>query len=96
MIKTVYFGPYSKQDVESMGIENTYIHDGIHYEFKVEIHVEDGFTRIYDSCKRMVPFDNTHYKSLYALSKILVEIAQLTDIKDAIDDTIRTGIPKVI
>lgn len=61
--KTIYFGAYTQHDLDEMGIEG-FEFEGTVYEFKMEIYLEDGFLRIFDSCDRMLPLDIAHYANM--------------------------------
>lgn len=81
MLKHIYFGQYSEQDIQEMGIE-AYTHNGNYYEFCLTVNLEDGYVQLKDSCERLVPIDMEHYAELIDAMTIASE---LTAIKHQVD-----------
>lgn len=81
MLKHIYFGQYSEQDVQEMGIE-AYTHNGNYYEFCLTVNLEDGYVQLKDSCEHLVPIDMEHYSEVIEAMTIASE---LTAIKHQVD-----------
>jgi hypothetical protein len=88
MVKHYYFGPISPQDHADMGGES-FEFAGSYWSFKVEVGLEDGFVRLYDTVGRMVPIDQEHYNDLIATFSAVSALQEdFLEAKDAVKDAL--------
>ena len=88
--KTIYFGAYTQQELDEMGIEG-FEFEGTVYEFKMEIYLEDGFLRIFDSCDRMIPLDMVHYANMSKAMEMAEAFQMLENYRTQLETLIEGG-----
>ena len=93
-MKTIYFGAYTTSDLHEMGITG-FNFEGNVYEYKMEVHPADGFIRITDSCKRMIPIDKTHYDQFAQALDMVQELQALADVHEELEKVVYGGKPAV-
>ena len=91
MDKQIFFGAYTQADLDDMGIEDCHEHNGSFYEFRLDVHLEDGFCRLTDSIGRMVPFDMTHYEEFAKALQLVNSLQQLQNAKQTIEKVLDDG-----
>jgi hypothetical protein len=73
-VKNIYLGLVSDQMLQDAGSEGFFLFADSYWCFKLEVSLEDGFLRMFDSVGRMVPIDKDQYLELAsALDAVSVE-----------------------
>jgi hypothetical protein len=91
MDKQIFFGAYTQAELDDMGIDNVYEHNGSFYEYRLDVHLEDGFCRLTDSIGRMVPIDHVHYREFVKAIEIINALQNLQYHKQSIDSILYDG-----
>lgn len=86
--KTIYFGAYTQDEIDEMGLTDAFEFEGKFYEFKMEIYLEDGFLRLYDSCDRMIPLDMVHYGQATKALELASGLQRLETLREQLEEAI--------
>lgn len=71
-VKNIYLGQVNAEMLEVFGDDGYFDFAGKKWSLRLEVDLESGMTRIYDSVGRMVPVDKDTYVQLAAAFSIMV------------------------
>ena len=91
MNKQIFFGAYTQDELDEMGIDDVFEHNGSFYEYRLDVYLEDGFIRLTDSIGRMVPVDMTHYQEFAKALQLVVSLQNMQDMKETLDTVLYNG-----
>lgn len=83
MTNTIYFGAYTDEDLDNMGIDKDtapHVFADTVFEFRADIYPQDMFMRLEDSLGRMVPIDMSHYKDLITVLTRAINLTELQEL----------------